>query len=149
MKELQALGNKTNKKYLIFKDCTSEEITEMMHGKVKDFLIETFSKDVLDKIEIEINCYSTFENTADDYLDIRITFNEYEYCSKLHGKSRQQIGIILLDKGFKPFYDNGKFFSRVVYECVTGIIFQNDVTEAYGLNTRGIYHTFQDYLLTC
>lgn len=120
-------------------------LESLLEVQVKRFISDTLGKDVLDKVDLEIYHYDEHD---EEYLRIQILFNEFYTMSK-HRDNRQCLGIDFIIKGFQPFFDNGKFFSKVVYQWVSGSIFQDGVDQVYGLHPMDIYNKFNEYILTC
>lgn len=127
-------------------DYHNKELESLLEERVKLFIINTLGKDVLDKVDIQIDQYD--DESYEEYLSIRILFNEYFYNSKEH-EERQCLGISLINKGFQAFFGNGEFFSKVVYEWLSGWTLQDGVDQVYGLSSEDIYNKFNDNILTC
>ncbi|MBC2727380.1 hypothetical protein [Desulfosporosinus sp.] len=137
----------SKKNFLLVDYATYKEgLSSILEREVKAFAVNSFGKGILDKIDVEITRY---DEPDGEWLSIHLLFKEYEYFSQAHGKQLQCLSIYLLNNGIKAFYDDGKFFSKIQYEWISGSEFQSGLHEAHGLPTKDLYNKFNNYMLTC
>jgi len=82
-------------------------------------------------------------------LFVEVKFNQYKYTLKPeYGEQIESIGAVFEYKGQKPFYIDGKFVSRSVFEWTQGMVSQkSDVI--YGVKKNDLYDMIQDLIMDC
>jgi hypothetical protein len=82
-------------------------------------------------------------------LWVQVNFLQYTYRNeKLNEDRVETLGCIFEYKGQKPFYIDGKFESRHVFEWIQGMISQkSDVI--YGVKKNELYDMIQDFIMDC
>jgi len=90
-----------------------------------------------------------FKDKMRSELWVEVKFNQYKYKHKPEHEEREEtIGAIFDYKGSKPFYIDGKFVSRNVFEWTQGMVSQkSDVI--YGVKKDELYDMIQDLIMDC
>ena len=90
-----------------------------------------------------------FKDEMRSELWIEVKFNQYKYKNdKLNEDRVESIGAVFEYKGSKPFYIDGKFVSRNVFEWIQGMVSQkSDVI--YGVKKDELYNMIQDLIMDC
>jgi hypothetical protein len=133
------------KRFLILDEGDFEDLEQ----RVENFVVKTFGKPILDKVEIKVEAYETeLNNVFIDEVTIKLSFKEFPYINKVHGVLHESISMTLESKGYQPFYIDGKFVSMIVCEWVQGGLIQHQ-KEIYGVDTNKLYEMFNDFMLTC
>jgi len=90
-----------------------------------------------------------FKDEMRSELWVEVKFNQYKYKNeKLNEDRVESIGAVFEYKGHKPFYIDGKFVSRSVFEWIQGMVSQkSDVI--YGVKKNELYDMIQDLIMDC
>jgi len=90
-----------------------------------------------------------FKDEMRSELWVEVKFNQYKYKNeKLNEDRVESIGAIFEYKGQKPFYIDGKFVSRNLFEWIQGMVSQkSDVI--YGVKKNELYDMIQDLIMDC
>ena len=89
-----------------------------------------------------------FKDELRSELWIEVKFNQYKYENIKHGEQIETIGAVFEYKGKQPFYIDGKFVSRNVFEWIQGMVSQkSDVI--YGVKKNELYDMIQDLIMDC
>jgi|GEM_PF-2687659 len=89
-----------------------------------------------------------FKDQLRSELWVDVKFNQYKYENIKHGEQVESIGAVFEYKGSKPFYIDGKFVSRNVFEWIQGMVSQkSDVI--YGVKKDKLYDMIQDLIMDC
>lgn len=125
-----------------------EEAEIQIRNLLVQFLDQTFKNHPnfnFKNINIEIEDFDI--DTPNTDLSIIITFNDYSYVNALNEVNAESLMMVLENKWRQPFYINGKFESRIVYEwSSTGLIQKNDI---YGIEKDIVNKEFENFVLTC
>jgi hypothetical protein len=89
-----------------------------------------------------------FKDSLRYELWLEVCFPQYNYLVKGHGVRNESVGIMLEFKGSKPFYIDGKFESRNVFEWMQGMPIQR-CEKIYGIDKEELYRRFNDYVMDC
>lgn len=133
------------KNFLIVSD---EELLSL-EQRVVDFAVQKFGPNITEKIEAEV-CESVDERD-NLCMWIELKFLDFTYTDGLNRKHNQSVGMILEDRDYQLFCDNGKFLARRLFYQHTGLLLQRDIIEIHGVkvDTKDLYEEFRDYILTC
>jgi hypothetical protein len=144
----------SDKNFLITK-YNLDEIETIMEEKLNNFIIDTFGKDVVDNIKTKAEYVEYMDEDMKCFKDelrcelwLEITFPQYSYLIKEHGIHNESVGMILEFKGSQPFYIDGRFESRNVFEWIQGMPIQK-CEKIYGINKDELYDRFNEYILDC
>ena len=90
-----------------------------------------------------------FKDEMRSELWVEVKFNQYKYKNeKLNEDRVESIGTVFEYKGQKPFYIDGKFVSRNLFEWIQGMVSQkSDVI--YGVKKDELYNMIQDLIMDC
>jgi len=90
-----------------------------------------------------------FKDEMRSELWVEVKFNQYKYKNeKLNEDRVESIGTVFEYKGQKPFYIDGKFVSRNLFEWIQGMVSQkSDVI--YGVKKNELYDMIQDLIMDC
>jgi len=143
-------------KRFIVTELDFEEIEVALTEKIEEFILlklgtlASKQTDVLveyqEYIDEGLRC---FKDELRCELWVTVTFNQYKYMHKPeYGEHLESIGAIFEYKGKKPFYINGEFVSRNVFEWMQGMPIQkNEVI--YGIGKDKLGEMFDDLITTC
>lgn len=142
-------------KNFIVTEYNLEEIETVMEEKLNNFVVETFGNKSFKNIKVkaeyveyineDIKC---FKDELRCELWLEISFPQYSYLIKKHGVRNESVGIMLEFKGSQPFYIDGRFESRNVFEWVQGCPIQK-CENIYGVGKDEVYNRFNDYVMDC
>jgi len=145
---------KIDKKFIV-SEYDLEEIETVMEEKLHKFAVDTFgietSKNIkvkaeyVEYIDEDVKC---FKDTFRCELWLEVIFPQYNYLIKEHGVRNESISMMLEYNGSKPFYIDGKFESRNVFEWIQGGIIQK-CESIYGIGKEEVYEKFNDYMMDC
>ena len=132
-----------------------DEIETIMEGKLNNFIIDTFGKETSENIKTKAEYIEYINEDMKCFKDefrcelwLEIIFPQYSYLIKEHGVRNESIGIILEFKGRQPFYIDGKFESRNIFEWIQGLPIQK-CEKIYGIGKDELYDRFNEYMLDC
>jgi len=116
---------------------------------VLQFIDKMFQKQSdfdINEISIEISDLDVYSPELE--LQIDIYFNEYTYINGLDEECTESLMMVLENKWRQPFYIDGKFEAKSIYEWVSGGPIQKN-EKIYGVDKEYLYNSFEDSILTC
>ena len=132
-----------------------EEIESYMEEKLHKFVVETFGIETSKNIKVKAEYVEYMDDNMRCFKDelrcelwLEVSFPQYNYLIKGHGVRNESISMMLEYKGSKPFYIDGKFESRNVFEWIQGGIIQK-CESIYGIEKDEVYERFNDYMMDC
>jgi len=142
-------------KNFIITECDLDEIETFMEEKLSNFIIKLFGKETSENIDVKAEYIEYINEDMKCFKDefrcelwLEVIFPQYSYLIKDHGVRNESVGMVLEFKGFQPFYINGKFESRNVFEWIQGMPIQK-CEKIYGVCKDELYDRFNEYILDC
>ena len=145
---------KINKNFIV-SEYDLDEIEAIMEEKLHKFVVETFGEENYKNIKVKAEYIEYMDDNMRCFKDefrcelwLEVIFSQYNYLIKGHGVRNESISMMLEYNGSKPFYIDGKFESRNVFEWIQGGIIQK-CESIYGIDKEDVYEKFNDYMMDC
>ena len=142
-------------KNFIVSEYDLDEIETIMEEKLHNFVVETFGEEISNNIKVKAEYIEYMDDNMRCFKDefrcelwLEVSFPQYNYLIKDHGVRNESVGMMLEFKGSQPFYIDGKFESRNVFEWIQGGIIQK-CEMIYGIGKDEVYDRFNEYMLDC
>jgi len=143
-------------KNFIITELDLDELEVDLTERIEEFIEEKLGMIAVRQTEVSVEYQEymdegmkCFKDELRSELWIEVKFNQYKYKNeKLNEDRVESIGAVFEYKGQKPFYIDGKFVSRNVFEWTQGMISQkSDVI--YGVKKDELYDMIQDLIMDC
>jgi hypothetical protein len=142
-------------KNFIITELDFDELEIELTERIQIFIEEKLGKMASKQTEVSVEYQEYMDEGMKCFKDelrcelwVEVKFNKYTYNNKIHGEQVESIGAIFEYKGNKPFYIDGKFESRHVFEWIQGMVSQkSDVI--YGVKKDELYDMIQDLIMDC
>lgn len=143
-----------NKNFIV-SEYNLDEIEAVMEEKLNKFALETFGYGNSKNIEVKAEYVEYMNEDMKCFKDelrcelwLNVIFSQYNYLIKENVVRNESVGIMLEFKGSQPFYIDGKFESRNVFEWVQGTPVQK-CESIYGVSKDEVYNRFNEYVMDC
>lgn len=143
-------------KNFIVTELDFEEIEVDLTERLEEFIEEKLGMIAVRQTEVSVEYQEYIDEGMKCFKDefrcelwVEVKFNQYKYTHKPeYGEHVESIGAVFEYKGQKPFYIDGKFVSRNVFEWTQGMVSQkSDVI--YGVKKTELYDMIQDLIMDC
>ena len=143
-------------KNFIITELDLDELEVDLTERIEEFIEEKLGMIAVRQTEVSVEYQEymdegmkCFKDELRSELWIEVKFNQYKYKNeKLNEDRVESIGAVFEYKGQKPFYIDGKFVSRNVFEWTQGMVSQkSDVI--YGVKKDELYDMIQDLIMDC
>jgi len=145
---------KINKNFIV-SEYDLDEIEAIMEEKLHKFAVDTFGEETSKNINVKAEYIEYIDDNMRCFKDefrcelwLEVIFSQYNYLIKGHGVRNESVGMMLEFKGSQPFYIDGKFVSRNVFEWIQGMIIQK-CEMIYGVEKNEVYEKFNEYMMDC
>ena len=143
-------------KCFIITDLDFEELEVDIAERIEEFIEEKLGAIASRQTEVSVEYQEYMDDNMkcpkDQFrceLWIDIKFNQYKYKHNPEHEERiESIGSIFEYKGRKPFYINGEFVSRHVFEWTTGMPIQK-AKLIHGIGKDELSDMFDDLIMDC